>query len=339
MISFQRLGVIVCICIFFLIQSDFAFGQLEFVKMFGEKGNGDSNFDSPAGIALDSQGKIFVADFINQRIQVWDFSGNFNSSIRVDGQAHGIEIMNDIIYVAVWGNPHIEIFTNDGLKLASFPVLGQPGDIAINDSGKIYVTSYATGRIQIFDTSGNIVKTIPSIFNGIEARNTGITLDSTENIYVTDYINSRVMKLDPLGKYLFEFSIPNELGGEFWRPTNIEINADENIYITDNSGRIFVFDSMGKFLSSFGELGKDLEQMDGPHGIAFDKLGHVYIAEMNNHRIQIFKLVNSNSYSSIDDIEKRIEIESEFEEYIYFIMILITIGGIWLFFKRKKDKD
>ena len=78
--DYQIFGLIGCIFIFFLIQSSFAFGQLEFMDMFGEKGNSTSNFDSPAGIALDEEGKIYVADFNNKRIQIWDFSGNFDSS-------------------------------------------------------------------------------------------------------------------------------------------------------------------------------------------------------------------------------------------------------------------
>jgi len=328
-----------CIFVLFLIQSDFAFGQLEFVGMFGEKGNNNTNFDSPAGIALDSQGKIYVADFANQRIQVWDFFGNFDSSISVEGLAHGVEISKDEIYVAVWGNPHIEIFAKNGNKIKSFPGPEKPGDIAINGNGDIYVTSYGTGIIQIFDQTGNKVKTIQSAHNGISARLTGITLDTLENIYVTDYINDRVMKLDSAGNFLFEFLVPPNEGGKFLRPTNVEINSNEDVYITDNSGRILVFDTAGNFLFSYGVLGEDKEQLNAPHGITFDESGYVYVAEFNNNRIQIFKLISSfdeNQNTDSFEIDSKTDLKLEYIYFTIIIIILVTLGGIWIVFKREK---
>lgn len=341
--QFQKLSMMVCVSLLFLIQNDFAFGQLEFVNMFGERGDGDTSFNAPAGIALDSQDKIYIADFDNQRIQIWNALENlsFDSSIPVNGLAHGIEIHNDKIYVAVWDNPHVDIFTRNGTKISSFVVQEQPGDIAVNSADEIYVTSYATGVIQIFDQSGNIMKIIPSTLNGVSAKNTGIALDSLENIYVTDYINDRVLKLDPAGNFLFEFLIPSEEGGRFLKPTNIEVNADDDVYVSDNSGRIFVFDSLGNFLFSFGELGSDKEQMNGPHGISFDKSGYVYVAEMTNNRIQVFKLIDFTESTSNNKLDESMITNTRFETDIYIIIatstILITIAGIVLFYKQRNS--
>lgn len=337
--NLQVLSIFACIFIFFLSQSNFACGELEFLYTFGTKGNGTTNFNAPAGIALDQEGKIYVADFSNKRIQILDFSGNFYPSISVHGLAHGVEIADDIIYVAVWDNPTIEIFAINGTKISSFSVLGKPGDIAINNFGEIYVTSYETGIIQIFDPFGNLIKTISPVVNGIHAKYTGIALDNLENIYVTDYINNRVMKLDSSGNFLFEFIIPPE-EGKFFRPTNIEINLDEEVYVTDNSNKVFIFDTSGNFIYSFGELGEGISQFNGPHGITFDDLGHVYVVEMNNNRIQIFNSINSfqlHTYNEVLDVNSKIEFK--FHDYVYLIIILIVIAGtIGFIFKKLSSK-
>jgi len=274
-----------------------AFGQLTFSHMFGTEGDGTLQFKSPAGVAIDSEGKIYVADFKNSRIQVLDFSGNFETFFHTEGRAHGVEISNDKIYVAVWSdNPHIEIFDKNGTKISTIPGPELPADIAIDSFGKIYVTDYRTGIIQIFSPSGSLLKTltVPSTSHGVEARLVGITLDHLGNIYVTDFLNHRVMKLDSSGNFLFEFIVPLEGGGKFDRPTNVEINPDGNIFVTDNSDRVLVFNSNGDFLYTFGESGKNAGQFSAPHGITFDNSGHVYVSEYGNHRIQIFDMLNSS---------------------------------------------
>ena len=322
--NYQVLILFGCMIIF-LTQSNFAFGEWKFLNSFGTMGDGTTNFNSPTGIALDQEGKIYVADFGNNRIQIFDFSGNFYPFIPVNGHAHGIEIAKDLIYVAVWGNPKIDIFTTDGTKVSSFSTHEKPGDIAINNHGEIYVTSYGTGTIQIFDFNGNVLKTISPMLNGIHAKHTGIALDDLDNIYVTDYINDRVMKLDSSGNFLFEFIIPPK-EGKFVRPTNIEISSDRDVYVTDNSNKVFIFDTSGNFIYSFGEIGTKIGQFSAPHGITFDDLRHAYIADFGNNRIQIFEIINSLKEKTNNEVlEVNLKNEFKFDDYIYFIIIIIII--------------
>ncbi len=337
--DFQMFDLGMVILILYLIPSNFAFGQLEFSYMFGKEGTEMTHFKHPAGIALDKNNKIYIADFYNQRIQIWDVFGKFNSSISINGLAHGIEINDEKIYVAVWGDtPHIEIFNQDGTKIHSFECSDKPGDIAVNNSGEIYVTSYGTGVIQIFNSSGNILKTISPVINGISAKHTGITLDSSDNIYVTDYINDRVLKLDPSGNILLEFIVPIEEGGKFYRPTNIEINSKGDVFVTDNSNRLLVFNSIGNFKYVFGESGQGTGQFEGPHGIAFDDLEYVYIAEMNNHRIQVFNTIDSLQISSNNNTKLDNHINIKLNEYVYLPIPIIIIVAIWLIFKKYHSK-
>ncbi len=72
-----------------------------FIKTWGKKGTGPGEFDEPHGIALDSKGRVFVADRANNRIQIFDQDGNFIAEWKQFGRPSGIYIdKNDTIYVA-----------------------------------------------------------------------------------------------------------------------------------------------------------------------------------------------------------------------------------------------
>jgi DNA-binding beta-propeller fold protein YncE len=69
------------------------------IKMWGKKGAGPGEFNEPHGIALDSAGRVFVADRVNARIQIFDQDGKFLAEWKQFGRPSGIYIRNDIIYV------------------------------------------------------------------------------------------------------------------------------------------------------------------------------------------------------------------------------------------------
>jgi DNA-binding beta-propeller fold protein YncE len=73
----------------------------KFIKAWGKKGTGPGEFDAPHGLAMDSTGKIYVADRSNSRIQVFDQDGKFIADWRQFGRPSGVFInKNDILYSA-----------------------------------------------------------------------------------------------------------------------------------------------------------------------------------------------------------------------------------------------
>jgi len=73
----------------------------KFIKAWGKKGSGPGEFDAPHGLALDSTGKLYVADRSNSRIQIFDLDGKFIAEWRQFGRPSGVYIdKNDLIYVA-----------------------------------------------------------------------------------------------------------------------------------------------------------------------------------------------------------------------------------------------
>ena len=71
------------------------------IATWGKHGKGQGEFDQLHGIAMDSQGRIFVADRGNSRVQIFDSSGKFVAEWKQFGRPSDVNIdKNDVIYVA-----------------------------------------------------------------------------------------------------------------------------------------------------------------------------------------------------------------------------------------------
>ena len=73
----------------------------KFITAWGKKGAGPGEFNEPHGIALDSTGRVFVADRVNARIQIFDRDGKFLAEWKQFGRPSAVFIdKDDTIYVA-----------------------------------------------------------------------------------------------------------------------------------------------------------------------------------------------------------------------------------------------
>ena len=73
----------------------------EFVDAWGQKGSGPGEFDGPHALAFDSQGRLFVADRSNNRVQIFDQNMNFVDMWLHFGRPSGLAILaDDSLFVA-----------------------------------------------------------------------------------------------------------------------------------------------------------------------------------------------------------------------------------------------
>lgn len=73
----------------------------KFIKAWGKQGSAPGEFGAPHGLAMDSAGRLFVADRPNSRIQMFDQDGKFLAEWRQFGRPSGVFVdKNDILYVA-----------------------------------------------------------------------------------------------------------------------------------------------------------------------------------------------------------------------------------------------
>ena len=73
------------------------------------------------------------------------------------------------------------------------------------------------------------------------------------------------------------------------------LDGGDNVYVKDKNHRIQVFDSQGRFLRKWGTEGSGAGQFNIPAyiALALDGEGNVYMADVENQRIQVFKPATS----------------------------------------------
>ena len=137
-------------------------------------------------------------------------------------------------------------------------------------------------------------------------------MDGAGNLYVAEEDTYRIQKLDPSGGFLAMWSAKSTAEGEVSSPEGIAVDAGTgSVYVTDNHHRIEKFDTSGNFISAWGwgvtdgtaayrsarasatEASRQRPgEFDSPLGIATDG-AHVYVADLDNKRIQKFDLAGA----------------------------------------------
>jgi len=108
---------------------------------------------------------------------------------------------------------------------------------------------------------------------------------------------NQVFKFSPDGKVLLTLGKAGQ-GGKgndvFDRPTGIAFAPNGDIFISEGhaptfgNSRITKFDKNGKFIKTFGHLGSGDGELKGPHVLAFDSRGRLFVADRSNSRVAIF---------------------------------------------------
>ena len=128
------------------------------LKKWGQKGTGPGEFDTPHSVAVDAQGRVYIADRENKRIQIFDADGNFLRQWTHAGAPWGLEITpGQHIYMSDGYANHVLKLDLEGKILGALGAPGRgPGQfrlvhhIAIGKNEEIYVTEIVNWRVQKF---------------------------------------------------------------------------------------------------------------------------------------------------------------------------------------------
>ncbi len=266
-------------------------------------GSGNYLFSSGVGgVVVDSQKNIYAIDLANDLVQVYDKEGVWLRGIG-SGQLvgpSGLAIDSaDNIYVSDYTNDHVLKFSSTGTLLAT---IGTPGNMngelngpigmTVDGAGNLYVCDAINNRIQKFDSSGGHLLTFGSAGagNGQLSGPKDVAVDSSGNIYVSERDNYRVQKFSPTGTFISYMADDGN-----YMPIAIDIDSNDNLILGDTYMKLARVSpannleiSITSYTSNYGE-GK----FDRISDIATDRLGNIYVADLNNQRIQKFNSAGS----------------------------------------------
>jgi hypothetical protein len=240
-------------------------GELQWtVGAAGVKGDWDNSNDrlnNPADVALDSNGKVYVADRWHGRVQIYNSNGS---------------------YFATVGD------------------LWCPGGVAIAPNDYLYVADSCQNTVQVYDTNLTLVATLgESGISGSDNLHfdwpEDVVIDGDGFIYVADQNNNRVQVFSSSQAYVRTLGETGVWGNEFnhfGNPVGLFMDKSNRLFVVDaGNDRVQVLDTNGAYITTIGgDWGNNTGQVQNPGGVAVDLNGNVYIADWGNHRIQKFAL-------------------------------------------------
>ncbi|MEP7199402.1 MAG: peptidyl-alpha-hydroxyglycine alpha-amidating lyase family protein [Chloroflexota bacterium] len=167
--------------------------------------------------------------------------------------------------------------------------------VAVDSKDNVFVFNRSAHPVIVFDRDGNFLRSFGE--QNFSQRTHGIHIGPDDTVYCVDDGLHTVQQFTPDGKLLMTLGKPNTpspkwKGEPFNRPTHVAISPlSRDIYVSDGYGncRIHRFTHDGQHILSWGEPGIDAGQFIRPHNLVIDKDGLVYVADRENHRIQVFE--------------------------------------------------
>ena len=188
----------------------------QYGQPFPEDPASKSYFWGPRGIAVDSQGRVFVADTGNKRIAVFDEEGNFLTEFGMAGldpgqfdEPVGVAVADDgTVYVTDTWNQRVQSFIANEDGSQYFPLnqwdvnawFGQSLEnkpfIAVGEDKHVFITDPEGYRVIEFTENGEFVRTWGDFGTGPDQIGlaAGVAVDPAGFVWVTDAGNNRILR-------------------------------------------------------------------------------------------------------------------------------------------------
>lgn len=264
---------------------------------------GDDAMHLPTDVAVDRQGRVYVADGAQDRIVVFDTTGQRVEVITAIGgqpfdQPMGLFVdERDQLWVADTGHGRVLMRKTDGSAGRSIS-LGNHGaqkpldvtDVALTTDGRVLWAADNEGdrliRIEL--------ARMRTRFIGRAGRSLGelqypfmLALGADGDVFVTDVVNGRVAVFSDAGDPVRSISEYGVELGNVYRPKGVAVGPRGRVWISDGTlGVVQAFTATGRFIDVLRDEAGAIIRFDMPMGLAFDAQGRLYVVELTAHRVR-----------------------------------------------------
>jgi sugar lactone lactonase YvrE len=263
----------------------------------------------PHGMAVDSKGKLYVADGKVAAIFIFDPETHDTKMIKNGKDASFKLIMglamddNDRMFVSDAESRRVLIFSPEHHLEASISEgLSDPVGLAIDTENRfLYVADVGLDQVLVYDADnfkllrkmGTTGKDHSLTSPGDFAKPVGLAVDSDGNLYVADMLNARIEVFDADGNFIRTFGKRGDGPGYFAMPKGVAIDCDGHIWVSDSmQNRLQVFTQDGRLLIYVGSGQGLLPGMfSGIQNVTIDKQNRVFTSEVFPGRVQQFRYV------------------------------------------------
>ena len=248
---------------------------------------GEQIFEDAHGITVTSDGSVYFVDRAPHIVLKFDAAGRHQFTLGTRNRP------SDTGYVTPEGNddPFTGASMLNGVAYPG-PPFNEPTGVTVSPDGTIYVSDgYRNARVHKFDADGKLLTSWG------EPGHCRVLRDTTDlpghfhtphnilevggKVYVADRQNSRIQVFTLAGEHLATWT-------GFLRPSDLHVSLSEGvIYVSEMEERVSIIDLEGNLVGRFGrERGTGAGQFWGPHGIASDSEGSIYVANVHGEQLQ-----------------------------------------------------
>jgi sugar lactone lactonase YvrE len=282
---------------------------------------------TPYGLAVDSKGRLYVADTKVGAIFIFNTETNDLELIKHGvhakfGSIFGLAMDdNDRLFVSDGELRHVLVFDAQHKLEASFGdgTMKDPNGMAIDTENRfIYVADTELDQVLVYDADtykllrriGTTGKTHTLTDPGDFSKPTNVAVDKDGNLYVSDTMNDRVEVFDADGTFIRAWGKNGDGPGDFARPKGIAVDSDGHVWVADSMlNRLQVFTPDGHLLLAMGGFGIRPGQFSALTGLTIDnKLNRVFTTEQMPGRAQMYRyFTNAEAKAELERREAELE--------------------------------